>query len=92
MYIHEQDEQIATEGVGDGMGRCAECSSEVQPQVQHPDQDDDDGLKSPESTLRYYQGKGLLHATRISRTLKYTRVEGLRFLEKLTENTKGNLF
>lgn len=45
---------------------------------------DIDGPANPKLTLRYYREKGLLRATRISRKLRYRRIELDRLMENLT--------
>ena len=50
---------------------------------------DIDGPADPSRTLKHYRDKKLLHGTRIGKHLRYSKRELLRFIDEMTERTKG---
>ena len=51
---------------------------------------DIDGPANPNQTLQYYRSRGVLKATRIGKHLRYSKQELLKFIEVMTDQTKGS--
>ena len=48
---------------------------------------DENGLKNPKNTLKYYRDKDMLRGTRVGHKYCYQRKELLEFLDRATERT-----
>ena len=52
---------------------------------------DQNGLKNPKNTLKYYRDEGLLKATKVGRKCCYQRKELLDFLDRATQEVHRNI-
>jgi hypothetical protein len=73
---------VLPDGCG-GFQPCPELLTEAEA-IRFLRLDEEGGPSDPSLTLRYYREKKVLMSTHISKTIKYSRRELERFIEKLT--------